>query len=37
MEYLSYDEVIAIHKAVIAQHGGSAGLRDYGALASSID
>lgn len=37
MEYLSYEEVIAIHNAVIAQHGGSAGLRDYGALASSVD
>jgi death-on-curing protein len=35
VNYLSVDELVRIHEAVIAQSGGSAGIRDMGALESA--
>jgi len=36
MRYLSLQEVISLHSLVIAQNGGSSGLRDRGALESAV-
>jgi death-on-curing protein len=36
MRYLSFAEVVALHRLVIESSGGSAGLRDLGALESAI-
>jgi death-on-curing protein len=36
MRYLTLDEVLALHRMVIAQSGGSPGLRDPGALDSAV-
>ena len=36
MRYLSLEEIIALHARVIAQSGGSLGLRDRGALESAV-
>ena len=36
MRYLSLQEVISLHSLVIAQSGGSPGLRDRGALESAV-
>lgn len=36
MRYLSLQEVISLHSLLIAQSGGSAGLRDRGALESAV-
>jgi death-on-curing protein len=36
MRYLSFDEVISLHSRLIAQSGGSSGLRDSGALESAV-
>jgi death on curing protein len=36
MRYLSLHEVISLHSLVIAQSGGSSGLRDRGALESAV-
>lgn len=36
MRYLSLPEVISLHSLLIAQSGGSAGLRDRGALESAV-
>jgi death on curing protein len=36
MRYLTIDEVIALHAKLIAQSGGSPGLRDRGALESAV-
>lgn len=35
MEYLTYEDVVRIHDRALAEHGGSAGIRDNGALLSS--
>lgn len=35
-QYLGLAEVLNLHRQVIAQSGGSPGLRDAGALASSL-
>ena len=37
MEWFDEDVVLAIHEAQIAEHGGSAGLRDRGLLASALE
>ena len=36
MRYLSLQEVISLHSLVVAQSGGSSGLRDRGALESAV-
>lgn len=36
MRYLSVEEVISLHSLVIAQSGGSSGLRDRGVLESAV-
>ena len=36
MRYLTQDEVLELHQAVIAQSGGSSGIRDLGALQSAV-
>lgn len=36
MRYLSLQEVVSLHSLVIAQSGGSSGLRDRGALESAV-
>jgi len=36
MRYLSLQEVISLHSLLIAQSGGSSGLRDHGALESAV-
>ena len=36
MRYLSLEEIIGVHAKVIAQSGGSLGLRDRGALESAV-
>lgn len=36
MRYLSLQEVISLHSLLIAQSGGSSGLRDLGALESAV-
>jgi death-on-curing protein len=36
MRYLSIEEVVSLHSLLIAQSGGSAGLRDRGALESAL-
>lgn len=36
MRYLSFEEVVLLHSLLIAQSGGSAGLRDRGALESAV-
>ena len=36
MRYLSLQEVISLHSLLIAQSGGSSGLRDRGALESAV-
>jgi death-on-curing protein len=36
MRYLSVEEVILLHSLLISQSGGSAGLRDRGALESAM-
>jgi len=36
MRYLSLQEVISLHSLIIAQSGGSSGLRDRGALESAV-
>src|SRR3982751_3932927 len=36
MRYLSLQEVISLHSLLIAQSGGSSGLRDQGALESAV-
>nr|WP_197446549.1 Fic family protein [Tautonia plasticadhaerens] len=36
MRFLTLDEVIALHRLVIARSGGSPGLRDPGALDSAV-
>jgi death on curing protein len=36
MRYLSLQEVLSLHSLLIAQSGGSAGLRDRGALESAV-
>ena len=36
MRYLSLEEVLELHRRVIARSGGSAGIRDEGALLSAI-
>ena len=36
MRYLSLQEVISLHSLLIAQTGGSSGLRDRGALESAV-
>lgn len=36
MRYLSLQEVISLHSLVIAQSGGSSGLRDRGALEPAV-
>lgn len=36
MRYLSREEILALHRLVIAQSGGSAGIRDYGVLRSAV-
>ena len=37
MEWIDEDVVLAIHEAQIAEHGGSAGLRDRGLLVSALE
>jgi len=36
MRYLTQDEVLELHQAVIEQSGGSSGIRDFGALQSAV-
>jgi death-on-curing protein len=36
MRYLSFQEVISLHSLLIAQSGGSSGLRDRGAVESAV-
>jgi len=36
MRYLTQDEVLELHQAVIEQSGGSSGIRDLGALQSAV-
>lgn len=36
MRYLSLAEVLEIHRLVLAQAGGSDGIRDWGALESAL-
>jgi death-on-curing protein len=36
MRYLFFQEVISLHSLLIAQIGGSSGLRDRGALESAV-
>lgn len=36
MRYLSLEEVVSLHSLLIAQSGGSSGLRDRGALESAV-
>ena len=36
MRYLSLGEVVALHRALVAQTGGAEGIRDLGALESSL-
>lgn len=36
MRYLSLQEVVSLHSLLIAQSGGSSGLRDHGALESAV-
>ena len=36
MRYLSFEEVVSLHSQIIAQSGGSSGLRDRGALESAV-
>jgi len=36
MRYLTQDEVLELHYAVIEQSGGSSGIRDFGALQSAV-
>jgi death on curing protein len=36
MRFLTIDEVLALHRLIIAQSGGAAGLRDLGALESAV-
>ena len=35
-EWVSYDVVLAIHEAQLAEHGGSPGIRDQGLLDSAL-
>ena len=35
-EWVAYDVVLAIHEAQLAEHGGSAGIRDKGLLQSAL-
>jgi death-on-curing protein len=35
-EWVTYDVVLAIHEAQLAEHGGSAGIRDQGLLDSAL-
>lgn len=35
-EWVAYDVVLAIHEAQLAEHGGSAGIRDNGLLESAL-
>jgi|TARA_Y100000294_G_scaffold42480_1_gene38745 death-on-curing protein len=37
MRYLSLDEILALHREIIFAYGGSVGIRDIGALESSIN
>ena len=37
MEYLSYEQVVEIHEDIVAESGGSAGIRDAGALSSCVE
>jgi len=37
LEWIDEDVVLAIHEAQIAEHGGSAGLRDRGLLVSALE
>ncbi len=34
---VTFEEVLAIHQATLQEHGGSAGIRDEGALDSAIN
>jgi death-on-curing protein len=36
MRYLTLDEILGLHRAVIEQSGGATGLRDLGALESAV-
>ncbi|MFZ1936858.1 MAG: type II toxin-antitoxin system death-on-curing family toxin [Thermoguttaceae bacterium] len=36
MRYLTLDEVLELHQAIIEQSGGSSGIRDLGALQSAV-
>ena len=36
MRYLSLGEVVVLHRALVAQTGGAEGIRDLGALESSL-
>ena len=36
MRYLSFEEVVSLHSLLIAQSGGSPGIRDRGALESAV-
>jgi death on curing protein len=36
MRYLTQDEVLELHRAVIERFGGSSGVRDFGALQSAV-
>jgi death on curing protein len=36
MRYLTFEEIMSLHAKLIAQSGGSAGLRDRGALESAV-
>jgi death-on-curing protein len=36
MRYLSIDQVLVIHKRILEQSGGGAGIRDFGALESAL-
>lgn len=35
-EWLHFDVILAIHEAQLAEHGGAAGVRDWGALESAL-
>ena len=37
MEYVSYEDVVNIHDIALRKHGGSAGIRDDGALISCVE
>jgi len=36
MRYLTLGEVLALHRRILAESGGRAGLRDLGAIASAL-